>query len=182
MLPESAFIAVVHLLVALITLVSSSAVSLTQRTQRWRIFSRVSPGDAARIEVICHTWWQTNTHTYVQIPPSSFYIVCVYSNCVYSSYPVRCRSPSQTCNPGLWSIPEACSSQLFDLSQCGRFFFLPGCWCWWHCLLSSPQLLRSRRHQYLRQQVLTAHMWDRDKVQTFSHEVTRMLCRDYRRW
>lgn len=46
-LPESALIAVVLLLVGLLTFVSSGRVSLTQRTQGWRIFSRVCSGDAA---------------------------------------------------------------------------------------------------------------------------------------
>lgn len=68
------------------------------------------------------------------------------------SYPVGCCSPSQTYNPGLWSILKAYSSRLYGVSQCGSSFFLLDCWCWCQNLISLPQQLHSRRHQCLRKQ------------------------------
>lgn len=79
-------------------------------------------------------------------------IVCVRVAFVqYVSYPAGCCSPSQTCNPGRWSIRWACSSRLSGLYPCDSSFSLSGCWCWCLDWISSPRQRHSRTLQYLTQ-------------------------------
>lgn len=105
----------------------------------------------------------TPTHTLSKAVCQCTPCMCMYIT-MFVAYPQRICSPSQTCSPGLWSILRACSSRLFGLSQCDRFFFLPGCWRWCQNWLSSRQQLHSRRHRYLRQsQHRCQHAYD-DKL------------------